>query len=127
MNILEKVINVSNILLELDTFENEISDKLSYYDSKVSDLYHFLENMPLNSKQCYRFCKELKLILNERRKYKQNLAIFQKFKTNRQKLISDKSNRSILISNLHKEYKNLNLPYKNRIYTEEELNEKIGV
>ena len=126
MNILEKVITVSNLLNELDDFESTICDKVSYYDCKVSDLYHLLENMKLNSKNCYRYCKELKQVLIERREYKQNMSVYQKYKANIQKLINGKENRSILLSSLGKEEKDTRSPYKNRIYKEEELQEKIG-
>ena len=122
MNILEKVITVSNLLNELDDFEATICEKVSYYDCKVSDLYHLLEDMKLNSKNC----KELKQVLNERRECKQNMSVYQKYKANSQKLVNGKENRKILLSTLGKENKNVSTPYKNRIYTEEELKEKIG-
>lgn len=126
MNVLEKIIKVSDLLNELDDFEETICEKVSYYDCKVSDLYHLLEDMKLNSKNCYRFCKELKQVLNERRECKQNMSVYQKYKANSQKLINGKENRKILLSSLGKEEKNTRLPYKNRVYTKEELEEKIG-
>ena len=127
MQILDKVIEASNILNELDNFEETICEKVSYYDCKVSDLYHLLEEMQLDSKKCYRFCKELKQVLNERREYKQNMSVYQKYKANIQKLVNGQENRNILLSSLGKEEKRVKTPYKNRVYTIEELEEKIGV
>ena len=83
--------------------------------------------MQLDSKKCYRFCKELKQVLNERREYKQNMSVYQKYKANIQKLVNGQENRNILLSSLGKEEKRVKTPYKNRVYTIEELEEKIGV
>ena len=121
--ILEKIVEAAKILDEIEDFDKIVNENISHCDSKVSDLYHYLENNNLNSKSCYRFCKELKKVLAERRQNKQNLSIYQKYKTNCQKMYSGKENRKILLSVLYKEKKYINYPYKNRIYGDEELKE----
>lgn len=126
MSIKEKIIEVSKILDELDDFENSISETDKYYDLKLSDLYHKLEEMKLNSKFCYRFCKELKSVLKERREHKNEVMIFSKYRSNDKKLNAGKNNRQLMLSEINKREKNINLPYNYRIYTEEEL-EKILV
>ena len=127
MNIKDTIINVSQLLDELDTFEEDIPNMAQYYDYRLSDLYHLLENSKLNSKFCYRFCKELQFILKERREYKTNMEVYYAFKRNVQKLNNGKDNRKIMLSQVCHEDKRIRTSrYKNRIYTEDELIEKIG-
>lgn len=128
MNIKDKIIEVSSLLDELDTFEEDIPSMTQYFDYRLSDLYHLLENSKLNSKFCYRFCKELQLILKERREYKTNMEVFYTFKRNIQKVNNGKDNRKIMITQVCNEDRKIrSSKYNNRIYTEEELKELIGV
>ena len=123
----EKILEIIKLLDELDEFENSISENLSYFDSKISDLYHKLENMKLNFKTSYEFCKELREVLIERRNYKYNMRIYQEFSNQKQKLINGIDNRKMLLNSIIQKDKNIHQPYKNRIYSEDELKEKIGV
>ena len=127
MNIKDKIIEVSKLLDELDDFEEKIPQMAQYYDYRLSDLYHKLETMALDSKKCYRFCKELKEVLKERREWKTNRFVFSKYQSQRDRLNSGKNNRQFLLANICKEETNIRSSiYKNRVYTEEELVEKIG-
>ena len=121
MNVLEKVIEVSKILDDLNIFNEEISNTAQKYDYMLSDLYHYLEDAKLNPKMCYRFCKELKRVLKERRQFKNNASLSQVLESQKSKLINGKDNRQMLLSNIGKKEKQLNFPYKNRIYTDKEL------
>ncbi len=123
MNILEKIIEVSKILDEIDKFDNNISDKMLEYNYKLSDLYHYIENNNMDNKKCYRICREFKKVLKERREFKNNVEIMNEYKQLKLKLTSGIENRQLLLSSLGKRVKSLNMPYKNRIYTEEELKE----
>ena len=128
INVKDKIIEVSKMLDELDDFKDNISSNLQSYDYKLSDLYHKLEGMMLNSKNCYRFCKELKKVLNERREYKNNLAVFNEYEKSINKMLNGINNRKIFLASICKEDKKVrNSEYHNRIYTEEELKELLGV
>ena len=121
--ILEKIIEVSNILDEIDDFESSISSEMSNYNYKLSDLYHYVENKTMDTKKCYRLCKELKKVLKERRQFKNNVELFHEYKNNVQKLNNGKENRKLMLAAIGKRSKQLNQPYKNRVYLEEELKE----
>ena len=121
MNILDKVIEVSKILDEVDEFDNNISRKMSEYDYRLSDLYHYIENNNMNSKKSYRICKELKRVLKDRREFKNNVELINEYKQSKLKLTSGIENRKMLLSAIGKRSKQLNQPYKNRIYEDEEL------
>ena len=119
----EKIIEISKLLDDIDNFDNSVSDKMSEYSCKLSDLYHYVESNKMDSKRCYRFCKELKKVLAERREFKNNVELLREYKTNKAKLNNGIENRQILLSILGKRAKLLNCPYKNRVYLEEELKE----
>ena len=126
MNVKEKIIEASKILDEIDVFGESVPSIQQEYDYKLSDLYHKLESMSLDSKKCYRFCKELKSVLKERREFKDNVELFKIYQKQTQKLINGKENRQMLLSDIGKREKCLHFPYQNRIYKEEELAELIG-
>ena len=123
MEILEKIIEISKILDEVDKFDNNISDKMLEYNYKLSDLYHYIENNNMDNKKCYRICREFKKVLKERREFKNNVEIMNEYKQIKLKLTSGIENRQLLLSSLGKRAKCLNMPYKNRVYTDEELKE----
>ena len=127
IDIFEEVKEISKLLDVIDLFDNSVSEEMANYGYKLSDLYHKLENMNLTAPKCYKFCKELKNVLQERRTFKNNVELLHEYKNNKNKLISGIENRQQLLSVIGKREKQLNCPYKPRIYTEEELNEKIGV
>lgn len=103
------------------------NDKVFLY-GLWEDLIDFVEEVKkLNSKFCYRFCKEFQLILRERRVFKNNAQVYYEFRRNKDKFYNEKNNRKIALSKICNESKKLEQSkYNNRIYTKEELLEKIG-
>ena len=126
MNIKEKVIEVCKLLDELEEFDNSISFEMQKYDYIRCDFYHLIENMKLDSKKCYRVCRDFQKVLQERRKFKNQVELNRVFKDNKNKLISNKDNRNILLTNIGKTEKRLNTQYKNRYYTDEQIKEMLG-
>ena len=88
---LKDIINALLKLNEIDEYIDGLGEKLSSYDSSLSDLYHVLENNNLNIVQSYKFVKEMQ------------------------------DNRNMLITELNKTNNRLHKDYNNRIYTDEEL------
>jgi len=126
LNVKEKIQEVSLILDELDDYKDSLSLKLSEMDLRKSDLYHYLELMSLDSKKCYRFCKELKKVLLQRRKIKEDFAVMKHFEEQKTKLINGRENRQLLVNSVFKHYKNIVKIGESKVYTEEELKELIG-
>lgn len=126
MNVKDKINDVIVILNEIDTYDSALSDNLSLVDSKICDLLHLIENNTLKTNQCYRVIKELHNLRIERRKIKNDMELMKVYRDNKQKL-SNQDYRQFLLSNIGKKEKQLNGEYKNRIYTEEELKEMVGV
>lgn len=126
MEIIEKVKEISELMNELQSYTNNLSANLQAADYRISDLLHLIEKDTLNTKACYRIVKELKKVRQERRKIKNDMEISKTLNLNLNKLLGIE-NRQFLLAELNKTNNHLKTKYKNRIYTEEELNELIGV
>lgn len=126
MNVIEDITNAVSILNKVDNYKDNLVDKLSEQDKKMSDLYHLIENTKPTTGQCYRIVKELKKQLEIRRKVKRDMSILSVYDKNINKLLNE-SNRNMLLAEVHKVEKRLDTVYQNRIYTDEELIEIVGV
>lgn len=126
MEIIEKVKEISELMNELQSYTNNLSANLQAADYRISDLLHIIENETLNTKGCYRVIKELKKARLERRKIKNDMELSKTLNSNLNKMLGIE-NRQFLLAELNKTNNRLKTKYKNRIYTEEELNELIGV
>lgn len=120
MDYLEKIKTIISLLDELDKDYAEFPDKQSEIDSKISDIYHYIESSTLTSKNSYRVTKELKECLIQRRELKKKHSVLQVFENSKNKLLLDK-NRQMLLADVFKEEKNYSKKYIYRIYDEEEF------
>lgn len=126
MNVKDKIVEVTELLDEIDEYDDSLSNTLSNCDSKVSDLYHLAEKRKLKTNECYRFVQEFRKVLLERRKVKNDMLLLNTYRNEKQKLISNQ-NRTFLKQSIFKKYRELKeAKYNNRIYTEEEIEEILG-
>ena len=121
MDIIDNVVEVIAILNGIDEYGGTLVNKLSELDSKEQDLLHYIENNKINIFWCYRMIKEIKNVREERRKVKNDMELFSKFTDVKNKLISGKENRNMMLADLYKKEKQLQTVYKNRQYTDEEM------
>lgn len=121
MEVKEKVQLVIDTLDEIEEYSNGLNEQLSRVERKEQDLLHYVENNKVNVLWCYRYIKELRKIRIERREIKNNMELCQKFNENKSKLISNIDNRKFILAEVCKREKQLNMPYKNREYEDEEL------
>ena len=112
------------ILNKVDEYNESLPLLISNNDLAISDLYHYIENNTMNAKSSYRVVKELKDKLKERRKLKNEQDILRTFYNQKQRLL-ETNNRNMILANLGKEEKKLQALYKNRIYDEKELKQKL--
>lgn len=120
MNVMEKLTEAIDILNEVDEYNSTLTTRLTALNEKQQDLLHYIENNKINILWCYRMVKEIKKIREERRKVKKDIEMLAKFDSVKNRLTS-KDNRPFVLSELHKKEKQLDTVYKNRQYTEEEL------
>lgn len=120
IDVLEEVKNAVDILNRIDEYHVTLSDRLSALDSRTQDLLHYIESNSINVLWCYRMIKELKTIRIERRKVKNDMELLTKYTEVKNRLTS-KDSRTFILSELHKRNKQLQTTYKNRQYTEEDI------
>ncbi len=121
MDVLKTIAEIVDKLNELDNYDNGLSQLLSECDEKEQDLLHYIENNKINMLWCYKYVRELKNIREKRRNIKNDMERIMKFKEQKTKLVSTIDNRQLMLAELNKREKQLNCPYKNRRYAEEEL------
>lgn len=121
MDVLKTITEIVDKLNEIDSYDSGLSQLLSECDEKEQDLLHYIENNKINMLWCYRFVRELKNVREKRRNIKNDMERIIKFKEQKTKLASTTDNRHLMLAELNKREKQLNCPYKNRRYTEEEL------
>lgn len=120
MDVIEEITQAIDTLNKIDDYGSTLTDKLSVLDSKEQDLLHYIENNKINILWCYRMIKEIKTIRVERRKIKNDMELMSKFNDVKNRLAS-KDSRVFILSEIHKKDKQLQTVYKNRQYTEEEM------
>lgn len=121
MDVLKTIAEIVDKLNELDNYDNGLSQLLSECDEREQDLLHYIENNKINMLWCYKYVRELKNIREKRRNIKNDMERITKFKGHKTKLVSTIDNRQLMLAELNKREKQLNCPYKNRRYAEEEL------
>lgn len=126
IDILDKIVNICSELDTIEEYDNGLSDALSNVDSKLSDLYHYIETNKLKTNQCYRIIQEMRKVLIERRKIKNDMELMKIYHQNENKLLKG-TNRQILLSSVGRTNKRLTeSEYINRVYTKEEIEELVG-
>lgn len=121
MDVLKQITEIVDKLNELDNYDSGLPQLLSECNEREQDLLHYVENNKINVLWCYKYVKELKSVREKRRNIKNDIERINKYKEQKAKLASTIENRQLLLAELNKREKQLNCPYKNRRYTEEEL------
>lgn len=121
MDVLKTITEIVNKLNEIDNYDSSLSQLLSECNEREQDLLHYIENNKINMLWCYKYVRELKNVREKRRNIKNDIERIMKFKEQKTKLASTIDNRQLMLAELNKREKQLNCPYKNRRYTEEEL------
>lgn len=120
MNVIEEVKDAIDKLEKVELYLSSLGDRLSILDMKQQDLLHYIENNKLKTNECYRIIKELNNIRIQRRKIKNDIEIGNKYNEHKCKLAS-LENRKFLLNELYKKEKTLGTKYKNKGYTNEEI------
>ena len=121
MDVLREITEIVEKLNEIDNYDIGLSQLLSECDERQQDLLHYIENNKINMLWCYKYVRELKNVREKRRNIKNDIERLTRYKELKTKLASTAENRQLMLAELNKREKSLNCPYKNRRYSEEEL------
>ena len=115
-----KITESIELLDAIDEYGGTLVSRLSVLDCKEQDLLHYIEDNKINVLWCYNIVKQLKNIREERRKVKHDMELISRFNDVKNKIIST-DNRQFIMTELHKKEKQLNTTYRNRQYSEEDI------
>lgn len=127
MKVLTNLTQAIELLQQNEEYYSELFNLLSETDKKIDYWLHYIENETVPVTQSYKIIKEIKRLRGLRRLYKNELSLMKIFKDNEQKL-GNASNRRILLTQVQKtNNKQQNAQYNYEAYTEEEINELLGI
>lgn len=110
-------------LNELDELVNTNSERQSNVDLELSDWYHLLQNESLFDKDSYaNIAEKIGQLRRERLSLHKEHEIIKRFNELKTRLTS-KDSRQFIVSEIYKTLKAWEEPYKNRIITDEQINE----
>ena len=122
MEVIKTLQEITKKLNEIDTYYDGLTNELSEIDLKIQDLLHYIESHKISILWAYKYIVELKKLRLERRRIKNDMFVLGKYSEHKNKIISS-GNRQFLMAELHKAEKQLEAPYKNRQYKDEEIEE----
>ena len=121
MNVITQINDIVDKLNELDVYDSGLEQRLKIVDGQTQDILHYIEHNKINMLTCYNLIKKIKTIRVERRKIKEDIEILKRYNELKQKLISNVDNRKIVLTEIYKKEKQLKTDYKNRQFSEEDI------
>lgn len=120
--LLQRIESVIKTLDDIDEMINTQATELSKVDSELSDWYHLIENRQLTKEEGYRIIERIHELRVMRRSLNNEHEIENTYQTHKSKLAGNET-RQFLWSEIRKSEKKLDSEYKNRVLTEEMLQE----
>ena len=120
----DRLLGVTSLLNHIDRYKEDVSKKRRETDWKILDILHRLEDN-IDNMTVYGFFKvmyELHHLRELRRTLKVSDTVIYEFQRNSNKL-NNEGNRKMLDGTICRELDKLTRPYRNRVYTEEQLDE----
>lgn len=109
------------MLDEIDKMINSQSEELQKVDYALCDWLHYIENNEINEKDSIKVIKEMQKLRKQRRSLHNEYEIEKVYKNNYSKMMGNNT-RQFLLAEINKTIKQLGNEYKNRILTNEEIN-----
>lgn len=123
--IFEKIKNALALLDEIDDMINTQSLQTQEIDYAIQDWLHYIENNEIDEKQSFKIIKELKRLRQVRRCLHNEHEIEKAFMNNSSKVMGNNT-RPMLLAEVGKVAKQLKGEYKNRILTDEMIDNLIN-
>ena len=123
--LLDKIKTITTLLDEVEEMKKTQSTELQNVDYELSDWYHLIEHNELNEEQSCRVVKRIHELRLLRRDLKNEYELEQVISTHKNKLIGTDT-RQFLITEMNKTNKLINQEYKNRVLTQETIDEVLN-
>ena len=120
--IIEKIKMVVCLLDEIDEMITSQAQSLQAIDYELSDYYHLIENNELSDVASINVVKKIHDLRKQRRSLNNESSIENTYQNQKTKLIGN-GTRQFLLNEIYKTVKKLNSEYKNRILTDDTVQE----
>lgn len=118
--LVDKITQAVKILDEIDEMISTQGQELQKIDLELSDLYHFIENNNVTDNTSVKLIERIKQLRLLRRSLQREYEIENAYKNNSSKMMGN-GTRSFLLNTIKQTVKNLNSEYKNRVLTDEDI------
>ncbi len=118
--LVDKITQAVKILDEIDEMISTQGQELQKIDLELSDLYHFIENNNVNDDTSVKLIERIKYLRLMRRSLQREYEIEKSYKDNSSKMMGNNT-RQFLLNTIKQTVKNLNTEYKNRVLTDEDI------
>ncbi len=119
--LLEKIKAITTLLDEVEEMKKTQPTELQKVDFELSDWYHLIEHNELDKEQSCKVVKRIHELRLLRRDLKNEFELEQVISIHKNKLIGTDT-RAFLLNEMNKTNKLINQEYKNRVLTEEDIN-----
>lgn len=123
--IYEKIKQAMVILDEIDEMIKTQSIELQQVDYELSDWYHYIENNDIDENSSKKVLEEIQRLRKIRRGLQNEYEIENTYKNNSSKVMGNNT-RGLLLAEINKTMNRLDCDYKNRVLTEDSINELLN-
>ena len=123
--LVEKIKVVIDTMDEIDEMIKSQPTELQTIDYELSDLYHLIEHYDLNEGAKVNVVDRIHQLRQARRSLNNEYEIETTYQTHKSKLTGNET-RKFFANEIYKTVKKLNNEYKNRVLTEENIQELMG-
>ena len=123
--IYEKIKQAMSILDEIDEMIKTQSIELQQVDYELSDWYHYIENNNIDENSSKKVLEEIQRLRKVRRGLQNEYEIENTYKNNSSKVMGNNT-RGLLLAEINKTMSRLDCDYKNRVLTEDSINELLN-
>lgn len=123
--IYEKIKQAMDLLDEIDEMIKTQSIELQQVDYELSDWYHYIENNDIDENSSKKVLEEIQRLRKVRRGLQNEYEIENTYKNNSSKVMGNNT-RGLLLAEINKTMNRLDCDYKNRVLTEDSINELLN-
>jgi hypothetical protein len=125
-NLHKTIINLCLTADAIDDYSNKLVTRREELEGKLVDLYHIVELYDLSDAQIKKLYREMKKVLRDRRKVKNDIYICDIFARHKSKLPSEITRKFLLQAVGTAAKRQDNASYHCRIYTHNDINKILG-
>ena len=121
-----KIIEATKLIDEIDELIATQSEANQKIDQEIGDWLHYIENNDISEKESVNIVAKLKELRIIRRSLRKEYEIEKVYKDNASKMMGNNT-RGLLLSAINSMVKQLDSEYKNRVLSEEKIEEVLNV